>query len=538
MTDLAVADRFPSRKLLRCIMNHANLDSMRLFVAARGMLDLAQLRTIVSLQTMICLILFLISTARMASAHAFLGAACASTMRQGLHFRSTHDVTLPETERKVRRRIFWAVTNMDMYISSILGLPRFIDLTAADPAIDVTIEAALAESMSQDGPNSIDHLSLAASAKHMELMRIISRAQATLFPKPSDPPDSKTQNGCIIVSVSKLKQVEVQYEEWARSLTNLLSYPDQGIQAQSIKYEVYIIYYFSQIVLYRAFLHYLAEPRADDSRHRQKMHYAETCVKMATKVVEVSIRHQRAGLLCPASWGSIYTVFLSTICLIFAYATRKQGTTLPQVKKDIEDAIRLLACTACTTDTGSVRCLEILRRLLKRVKQNVDVDLDQIVAGTTPCCTIKFEPRSDDRNSMADRTQSPWQGVTGSGSGSSRSRASTMIPGPQELSSNQYFFSPGLFPPPQKSENLSQQDTEMSTRQQQEDEEMQIPYGGTFSWPSHEFHATAANFNQPQEGSDREGSPETMRLSPEDIAAFMHINAVDEPYRTQRRGSP
>lgn len=113
-----------------------------------------------------------------------------------------------------------------------------------------------------------------------------------------------------------------------------------------------------------------------------------------------------------------------------------------------------------------------------------------------------------------------------------------MIPGPQELSSNQYFFSPGLFPPPQKSENLSQQDTEMSTRQQQEDEEMQIPYGGTFSWPSHEFHATAANFNQPQEGSDREGSPETMRLSPEDIAAFMHINAVDEPYRTQRRGSP
>lgn len=523
---MVVADQFLKRMFTKNLTIHANDTSMRLFVSARAMLDVAQLRTIVSLQTMISLILFLISTARMASAHAFLGAACASAMRQGLHFRSTHDVSLPDTERKVRRRVFWAVTNMDMYISSILGLPRFIDLAAADPAIDVTIEAALQETMSTHGPASIEHLSLAASAKHMELMRIISRAQGTLFPKPTDPPDSKTRNGSIIVSVSKLKQVEANYQTWARSLTDILSYPDKGIQAQSIKYEVYIIYYFSQIVLYRAFLHYLAEPKANDLRHRQKLHYAETCVKMAAKVVEVSIVHQRAGLLCPASWGSIYTVFLSTICLIFAYATRKDGANLPEVKKDIEDAIRLLACTACTTDTGSVRCLEILRRLLKRVKHNVDIDLDGICADTKPCCTVKFDVREGETSLAVDWSQS--QGRNGSESTSSQSMMFSMAPH-QQSSRSEFFLSPAAYP--------TQADVEMPDQRTQENKEMQVLYGGTFSWPSHDFHTAAANFSQPQEGYDQQGSPEAMRLSPEDIAAFMHINAVDEPFLSQKRGS-
>lgn len=492
---------------------------------------------------MICLILFLISTARMASAHAYLGATCASAMRQGLHFRSTHDSSIPDSERKVRRRVFWAVTNMDMYISSILGLPRFIDLTAADPAIDMTIEAALQESMTVDGPSSIAHLSLAASAKHMELMRIISRAQDILFPKPPDPPNSKERNGSIVVSVSKLRKVEALYESWAHSLTDILAYPDNGIQSQGIKYEVYISYYFSQIVLYRAFLHYLAEPEADESRHQRRLYYAETCVKMATKVVEVSVVHQKAGLLCPASWSSIYTVFLSTICLIFGYATRKHGTDLPQAKHDIEDAIRLLACTACTTDTGSVRCLEMLRRLLKRVRHNVDVDLDRICAETNPCCTLQFAPRQEKHNLLIKRPQSPRRGLsdTGSLSSQSKSRSSTTIPpGSQQQASQEFFFSPGIRPVKSDTDQSSAQDVQMQTSNAQEDEEMQIPYAGTFSWPSHEFHAAAANLNQPQKGYeptvfDRADSPEAMKLSPEDIAAFMHINAVDEPYRHRRR---
>lgn len=205
---------------------------MRYFIAARGMLDIAHLRTVVSLQAIISLILFLVSTARMASAHAFLGAACAAAMRQGLHFRSTHEADLPDEERRVRRRVFWAIMNLDMYITSILGLPPFMDLSAVDPAIDLTIEAALREGNTNAGVPSPAGVALMASAKHIELLRVVFKAQRTLFPKPVDPPDAALRNGKIQVSVRKLEKVEAQFRKWAMSLTEILSHPDDSIETQ------------------------------------------------------------------------------------------------------------------------------------------------------------------------------------------------------------------------------------------------------------------------------------------------------------------
>lgn len=198
-------------------------------MAARKMIDIAYLRTVVSLQTIISMILYLISTARMASAHAFLDAACAAAKRQGLHFRSTHDAQFPEKERNVRRRVFWAVINLDMYITSILGLPPFLDMSAVDPAIDLTIEAALHEGRIKRDLSSPDGITLMASAKYIELMRIVFRAQRTLFPKPLDPPDARVRDGKISLSLRNMQAVETQFQEWAESLTEILTYPDDSI---------------------------------------------------------------------------------------------------------------------------------------------------------------------------------------------------------------------------------------------------------------------------------------------------------------------
>lgn len=284
---------------------------MRNFVAARNSVDIAQVRTITALQCLISLILFLVSTARIASAHAFLGAACASAMRQGLHFRSTHDANLSAREKRVRRRVFWSVMNLDLYISSILGLPQIMDLSAVDPAIDTTIEIALNDVQKATYLTSGDKLALVASAKHIELMRILLKAQAALYPKPTDPPDSKKLNGTISVSLTKLQKVEDQFRAWAESLADVLSRPDDSEEAQSVRYEISICYYFAQIVLYRAFLHYLANQHEDSSIGQRQLSYAKTCVKMARKVIELSVEHQKRGLLCPASWSSVYTVCYS-----------------------------------------------------------------------------------------------------------------------------------------------------------------------------------------------------------------------------------
>lgn len=205
---------------------------MRHFTTVREKMDISHLRSIESLQTVVALILFLISTARIASAHAFLGSACAAALRQGLHFRAAHEAEIPYTERKVRRRVFWALINLDMYVNGILGLPSFMDLHAVDPAINLTIEMSLKEARNEDHLSSYDALALAAASKHIELMRIVFKARHTLFPKPLDSPDSSELHGSITVSVQKLQAVENEFKILAQSLTEILSYADNSIEVQ------------------------------------------------------------------------------------------------------------------------------------------------------------------------------------------------------------------------------------------------------------------------------------------------------------------
>lgn len=120
--------------------------------------------------------------------------------------------------------------NLDMYVSGILGLPPFMDLTTVDPAIDLTIEHAVQEAQENEALLIDNRLGLEASAKYIEVMRIASKAHAALYPRPTDPPGA-IQHGTISVSVAKLQDVEKQFREWARSLTNILSHPSETTQA-------------------------------------------------------------------------------------------------------------------------------------------------------------------------------------------------------------------------------------------------------------------------------------------------------------------
>lgn len=293
----------------------------------------------------------------------------------------------------------------------------------------------------------------------------------------------------------------------------------------SIKYEIYICYYFAQIVLYRPFLHYLAKPLGDDAASQRQMAYARTCVRMARKVVEVSTEHQRRGLLCPASWSSVYTVFLSVVCLIFSHATRDQNRSTENLKPEIENGIRLLASTACTTDTGSVRCLEILRRLIKRISYAVDIDLDQICAETKPCCTVDFSPKARTAQ-LNEIGETHLQDRKSEDTGTSRS-GSLWIP---SISSQQDARSSVA------SYNYNYQEPQqLQAYFGASDEILEVPYHEEFRWEGGQERGDVdmeqSPFSEPMQPSLRPGLADQSqrRLTAEDIAAFMHSDQIDQP---------
>lgn len=292
-------------------------------------------------------------------------------------------------------------------------------------------------------------------------------------------------------------------------------------------------YYFAQIVLYRAFLHYLAKPQDDKSCGQRELNYAMTCVTMAKKVVEISVEHQRKGLLCPASWPSVYTVFISVVCLVFAYATRNENAQDDEMRKDIEDGIRLLACTACTTDTGSVRCLEILRRLLQRVSYAIDVEFDDICAGTKPCCTVDFSSRAQgDDSANLNELHIARPNMSDSEKGSSVPSSMPSI----ESDGHHWSLSPDVtMTQPSFSElNYAPQAPEQPNSQAEGEQMVDIPNGGMFNWYGGD--GGSIGFGAEQSSDDQQDleqqrstpAPENVRLTAEDIAAFMHSNPLDE----------
>lgn len=199
---------------------------MKHYLIARMLVDVADCRDLSSLRILLSFVIFQISVAGLASAHAFMGLACSLASRLGLHYRSTHHATISQQDRVARRKAFWAVIKLDIYLSAVLGLPAFIDLREVDPAIDSTLEEALTE-ISPEVP-SRNAIMLAVSAKHLEVMRLITKAIKTLYPMPTTSYNDPKIAGNISIPISKLTQIEEEFKIWKTSSSEIINKADDG----------------------------------------------------------------------------------------------------------------------------------------------------------------------------------------------------------------------------------------------------------------------------------------------------------------------
>jgi hypothetical protein len=96
------------------------LPRYKYFRAARKLIDVTDCRDLTSLQTIIFMIQFLQSSAKLSTCYAYIGVALRSALRMGLHrsFNSNFDTIESET----RKRIFWVIRRMDSY--GILPMPE------------------------------------------------------------------------------------------------------------------------------------------------------------------------------------------------------------------------------------------------------------------------------------------------------------------------------------------------------------------------------------------------------------------------------
>ncbi|KAI2615021.1 hypothetical protein GGR54DRAFT_314933 [Hypoxylon sp. NC1633] len=342
------------RNILQRGMNHYHV--------GLSLLKLMQVNDQTSLQATLCAIIFLISTSRIVSAHPLIGTACSSALRLGLHsVRSSS--TIPAEDRKIRTGLLATIMRLDLYASLILDLPPFLQRDA----ISLSHIPHLAEEAEAEGD-----LRTAATLRQVCLLAI--------------PVSKRTYNSAGSlgsntepVDIGLFEEAKREFQSWRVEASSLLGRLGQGKDHKYYMHDLEMTYNFCHIILFRPLLHYLRILAEGGSISVIQSYHALACIKIASSTIARSHDMIKEGLLLTGLWPSIYTIFLSVMCLIFLIAAHR-GTERPsQAWQRAAVGTRLIAAFECEDDC-STNCVEVLKTVISKLSHTIYFDIDEIEA--------------------------------------------------------------------------------------------------------------------------------------------------------------
>ncbi|KAK5202274.1 Gypsy retrotransposon integrase-like protein 1 [Exophiala xenobiotica] len=184
------------------------------FQMAHAMIDPTQCRDLATIQAIILLIMYLQASGRLSHCFSYLALAAGSATQMGIHRKHT-PASFDSAHLETRKRVYWTLSTMDVYLSNILGLPRTMPESVCDqdlPGQSPTEYATQAQHNSIKSP-SPPLLSLANH--HIGLVRIMSKVVDFLCPTSVE---ASEQNRYRRVEATKLSQIEAELAQWYRAL--------------------------------------------------------------------------------------------------------------------------------------------------------------------------------------------------------------------------------------------------------------------------------------------------------------------------------
>lgn len=198
---LALARRFEHVPTSAPATAH-NIGGLRYFRASRSLLDPADCQDLVSLQALLCMILYTQVSSMMSTCYSYICMAVAAALQMGL-FTEDASKDLPESEKLYRRRIFAVLNIMDTYVTTALGLPRTLRDVESDHLMPSRFRPA-----SLNDP-------MAGTFAHAELIQILASAVESNHPVTRK---ISQKNGFYGVEYSKITATEEQLEAWFETL--------------------------------------------------------------------------------------------------------------------------------------------------------------------------------------------------------------------------------------------------------------------------------------------------------------------------------
>lgn len=123
----------------------------------------------------------------------------------------------------------------------------------------------------------------------------------------------------------------------------------------------------AQLLLYRPFLHYAANPeRSKPSIDQRAFACASACVSVSRNIIHITAEMKKRGLLVGAYWFSMYTTFFAIISILYFVLENPTSQTGKELFRDAIEGKELLdyfakkslAADRCS-DTLQVRLIAI-----------------------------------------------------------------------------------------------------------------------------------------------------------------------------------
>lgn len=178
------------------------------------MMDITDCRDLQSLQAVVFMILFLQTSARLSTCYSYIGIALRSALRMGLH--RIVSVKFDPIERETRKRVFWIIRKMDVYVGALLGLPQMLsddDIDQEDP-VEVDDEFITIEEIRPMPKGRVSFL--AGSNAHTRLVQILQKIMRYIYPIKGLHTTKSEQS--YVVSHGKIREIERDLQVWMESL--------------------------------------------------------------------------------------------------------------------------------------------------------------------------------------------------------------------------------------------------------------------------------------------------------------------------------
>lgn len=183
---------------------------------SRQLMEITNCRDLTSLQAILVMTFFLQSSAKLSTCYSYIGIAVTSSLRMGLH-RSV-PVTFNPIEHEVRKRIFWTIRKLDIYVGALLGLPEMLsdDNIDQEMPLEVDDEFITVDQVLPMPPGRIS--TIAAFNAHTRLVYILAKTVKYIYPVKGLAHASNKSSQSYAVNLTQIREIEQDLHDWMEKL--------------------------------------------------------------------------------------------------------------------------------------------------------------------------------------------------------------------------------------------------------------------------------------------------------------------------------